>query len=161
MPNDRGARAPASRECDGSLVRSVPVGFNEDLIAQFRANRGTIATGPFTGRDLLLLTTRGAKSGELRTHPLAYIKDGERYLIIASKGGAHTHPAWYHNVVANPEVEVEVGPERFRARAIPFAAGPERRRLYDLQAAVNPGFKEYEMKTKRVIPTILLERLAA
>lgn len=135
------------------------MGFNEDLIAQFRANRGTIPSGPFTGRDLLLLTTRGAKSGEPRTHPLAYIRDGEHYLVIASKGGADTHPAWYRNVVAHREVEVEVGPERFRARAIPFADGPERRRLYDLQSAVNPGFKEYEAKTKRVIPAVLLERL--
>jgi deazaflavin-dependent oxidoreductase (nitroreductase family) len=135
------------------------VAFNDDLIAHFRKNRGVITEGPFTGRDVLLLTTTGAKSGAPRTHPLVYTKDGDRYLIIASKGGAPTHPSWYHNVRAHPEVTVEVGDQKFRAKAIRVARGPERRRLYDQHAAINPGFKDYERKTTRVIPAILLERL--
>ena len=135
--------------------------FNDDLIAHYRKNRGVITEGPFTGRDVLLLTTQGAKSGEPRTHPLVYTRDGDRYLIIASKGGAPTHPSWYHNVRAHPVVTVEVGPEKFRAKAIPVTRGPERRRLYDQHSAINPGFKDYEKKTDRVIPAILLERLAS
>lgn len=135
--------------------------FNDDLIAHFRKNRGVITEGPFTGRDLLILTTTGAKSGQPRTHPLVYSRDGDRYVVIASKGGAPTHPSWYHNLRANPVVTVELGGETFRARAIPIAGGPERRRLYDQHAAINPGFKDYERKTTRVIPAILLDRLAA
>ena len=135
------------------------VAFNDDLIAHFRKNRGVISEGPFTGRDVLLLTTTGAKSGGSRTHPLVYTRDGDRYLIIASKGGAPTHPSWYHNLRAHPEVTVEVGAEKFRAKAIPVTSGPERRRLYDQHAAINPGFKDYEQKTDRVIPAVLLERL--
>jgi len=135
------------------------VAFNDDLIAHFRKNRGVITEGPFTGIDVLLLTTTGAKSGARRTHPLVYTKDGDRYLIIASKGGAPSHPSWYHNVRAHPEVTVEVRDEKFRAKAIPIAGGAERRRLYDQHASINPGFKDYERKTTRVIPAILLERL--
>jgi deazaflavin-dependent oxidoreductase (nitroreductase family) len=135
------------------------VGFNDDLIAQFRKNRGVITEGPFTGRSMLLLTTKGAKSGHSRTHPLVYTRDGDRYLVIASKGGSHTHPSWYHNLRAHSEVTVEAGPEKFRARARPVARGAERRRLYDQHAAINPGYKDYEKRTDRVIPAVLLERL--
>ena len=134
------------------------VAFNDDLIAQFRKNRGVITEGPFTGRDMLLLTTTGAKSGGSRTHPLVFTRDGDRYLIIASKGGAPTHPSWYHNLRAHPEVTVEVGAETFRARAV-VTSGAERRRLFDQHAAINPGFKDYERKTERLIPAVLLERL--
>jgi len=135
------------------------VGFNDDLIAQFRKHRGVITEGPFAGRDLLLLTTKGAKSGAPRTHPLVYSKDREHLVVVASKGGAPTHPSWYHNVRAHPEVTVEVGSEKFRAMARPVTRGPERRRLYDQHATRMPGFKEYETKTDRVIPAIVLERL--
>jgi len=135
------------------------VGFNEDLVAQFRKNRGVITAGPFIGRDLLLLTTIGATSGLPRTHPLACMRDGDKYLIIASKGGAPTHPAWYHNLRRHPEVTVEVGPEKFQAIATAFASGPERRRLFDLAGSINPGFMDYEQKTAREIPAVLLERL--
>jgi deazaflavin-dependent oxidoreductase (nitroreductase family) len=135
------------------------VGFNDDLIAQFRKNRGVITEGPFTGRSMLLLTTKGAKSGHSRTHPLVYTRDGDRYLVIASKGGSHTHPSWYHNLRAHPEVTVEAGREKFRARARPVTRGAERRRLYDQHAAINPGYKDYEKRTDRVIPAVLLERL--
>ncbi len=134
--------------------------FNDDLIAHFRKNHGVITEGPFTGRDLLLLTTTGASSGLARTHPLAYTRDGDAYVVIASKGGAPTHPAWYHNLRKHPEVIVEVGSQMFRAKATAFARGPERRRLYDQHAAINPGFKEYERQTTREIPAVLLERLS-
>ena len=137
------------------------MGFNDDLIDQFRKNRGVITEGPFTGRDLLVLTTTGASSGRPRSHPLAYTRDGDKYLVIASMGGAPTHPAWYHNLRKHPEVTVEVGPETFRATATAFARGPERRRLYDQHSAINPGFKEYEQKTTREIPAVVLERLAS
>lgn len=133
--------------------------FNDDLIAHFRKNRGVITEGPFTGWDILLLTTTGASSGQSRTHPLAYTRDGDKYLIIASQGGAPTHPAWSHNLRKHPEVIVEVGPEKFRATATVFARGPERRRLYDQHAAINPGFKEYEQQVTREIPAVLLEHL--
>src|SRR5204862_526488 len=83
-------------------------------------NHGVVTEGPFTGRDVLLLTTTGAKTGQPRTHPLVYTRDGDRYLVIASKGGAPTNPAWYHNLRANPEVTVELGPETFRATATPI-----------------------------------------
>ena len=135
--------------------------FNDDLIAHFRKNRGVITEGPFTERDILLLTTTGASSGQSRTHPLAYTRDGDRYLIIASKGGAPAHPAWYHNLRKHPEVTVEVGSETFRAKATAHPRGPERRRLYDQHATVLPGFKEYEQKTTREIPAVVLERLAS
>ncbi|HUQ16176.1 MAG TPA: nitroreductase family deazaflavin-dependent oxidoreductase [Candidatus Saccharimonadales bacterium] len=137
------------------------MGFNEDLVAQFRKNRGLITEGSFTGRDILVLTTTGAKTGLPRTKPLVYARDGERYLIIASKGGAPTHPAWYHNLRTHSEVTVEVGAETFQAKATAFSRGPERRRLYDIASEANPGFKDYERKTEREIPAILLERLPA
>src|SRR2546423_12740315 len=108
--------------------------FNSQIIEQFRANEGTMASGPFKGGRLLLLGTTGAKSGQPRLNPLAFSRDGDRYVVIASKGGAPTHPDWFHNVVANPEVTVEVGPRRFRARAS-VPEGDERERLYAAQAA--------------------------
>lgn len=135
------------------------MGFDDDLIAHFRENRGVVTKGPFTGRDLLVLTTTGASSLRARTHPLVYTRDGVQYLVIASMGGAPTHPAWYHNLRKHPEVIVEVGPETFRATATAYGRGPERRRLYDQHAAINPGFKEYEQQTTREIPAVLLERL--
>jgi deazaflavin-dependent oxidoreductase (nitroreductase family) len=126
--------------------------YNNDLIEKFRANNGAMPNGS----ALLLLHTKGAKSGQLRVNPLAYTRDGDRYVIIASKGGYATNPDWYHNLVANPEVTVEVGEQRFPARAI-VADGTERDRLFDAQAAVMPNFAEYQTKTTRKIPVIVLE----
>jgi deazaflavin-dependent oxidoreductase (nitroreductase family) len=134
-----------------------PGGFNEGVIDDFRTHKGQITKGPFTGRSLLLLTTRGKKSGRERTNPLAYTRDGGRIFVIASKGGAPSHPDWYQNLRANPRVTVEVGPERFEATAS-VAKGAERRRLYDLQSAHMPAFKEYEKRTTREIPVVVLER---
>jgi deazaflavin-dependent oxidoreductase (nitroreductase family) len=132
--------------------------FNQNLIEHFRANRGTIHEGPFRGGRLLLLTTIGRHTGTARVHPLAFTRDGDHYIVIASKGGAPTHPEWYLNLVANPEVIVEVGDERFATRAS-VPEGPERDRLYDAQAKVMPGFAEYQRNTTRRIPVVVLERL--
>lgn len=131
--------------------------FNQQLIDQFRANDGEIVSGMFKGAPLLLLTTTGAKSGKPRTNPLAYTRDGDRLVIIASKGGAPTNPDWYHNLVANPTASVEVGTETFPIRA-QVAAGAERDRLYGQMAAQMPGFAEYQRQTTRRIPVVVLER---
>ena len=131
--------------------------FNRDLVKEYRANGGTV-TGPFAGRPLLLLTTTGARSGEPRTTPLVYTTDGERLVIIASKGGAPTNPAWYHNLTANPEATVELGTERFQVRA-EVAQGEERDRLFEAQAAQMPNFAEYQQKTSRRIPVVTLQRM--
>ena len=112
---------------------------------------------PFKGRPLLLLTTKGAKSGETHTTPLVYSKDGDRYVVIASMGGAPKSPSWYFNMKANPKVTLEVGTEKFDATAR-IAEEPERTRLYDAQAATMPAFNEYKEKTSRVIPVVVLER---
>ena len=135
---------------------TVPNNFNGEIIEQFRSNNGTMVSGMFKGAPLLLLTSTGAKSGQTRINPLAYTRDGDRYVVIASKGGAPTHPDWFHNVVANPEVTVEVGRERIPAKAV-VAEGAERDRLYDAQAALMPGFAEYQRKTTRRIPVVILE----
>jgi deazaflavin-dependent oxidoreductase (nitroreductase family) len=132
--------------------------FNENVINEFRANGGKVG-GPFEGASMMLLTTTGAKSGQARTRPVVYTKDGERFVIIASKAGAPTNPDWFHNLVANPEVTLEVGVETFPARAT-VTSGEERTRLYDAQAALMPRFAEYAQQTTREIPVVVLERLA-
>jgi len=134
-----------------------PNDFNARIIEEFRANKGVVG-GPFAGRNMLLLTTKGAKSGIVRTTPLVYSRDGDRLVIIASKGGAPSHPAWYHNLKAHPEVTVEVGTETFNVRAAE-ATGTERDRLYQQQAAEMPAFNEYQQKTSRKIPVVVLERI--
>jgi deazaflavin-dependent oxidoreductase (nitroreductase family) len=133
---------------------SNPGNYNQIVIEKFRANGGKI-DGP---NQLLLLTTTGAKSGQPRTTPVAYSRDGDHLVIVASKGGSPTNPDWYHNLLANPIVTVELGSERFQARAT-VAAGQERERLYDQHAALMPGFAEYKKKTTRQIPVILLDRI--
>jgi len=134
-----------------------PNNWNQNIIEEFRANEGKVG-GPFAGKPILLLHTTGAKSRQPRVNPVAYIKDGERLAVIASKGGAPTNPDWYHNLVANPLVSVEVGTEQFQARAT-IAAEPERTRLYKQMVTVMPGFADYERKTTRVIPVIVLTRV--
>jgi deazaflavin-dependent oxidoreductase (nitroreductase family) len=130
--------------------------FNQRIIAEFHANGGTVG-GPFAGAPMLLLTTTGAKSGTLRTTPLVYLPDGDRLVVIASKGGAPKHPAWYHNLVAHPDVTVEVGSETLPVRAA-VLSGEERDRLYARQAGLRPAFAEYQAKTTRRIPVVALER---
>ena len=135
-----------------------PRSFNDNMVADLRAHAGVSTQGPMAGRHLMVLTTTGARTGEPRTSPVAYTRDGDAYVIIASKGGAPTHPAWYHNLVAHPDVTVEVDGQRFEARAT-VTHGAERRRLYDAQAALMPGFADYETRTERVIPVVRLERV--
>ena len=131
--------------------------WNKKVIAEFRANEGKVG-GSFEGKTLLLLHTTGAKSQQERINPVACVKDGDRLAVIASKAGAPTHPDWYFNIVANPQVTVEVGKETFRAKAT-VAEEPERSRLYEKMVEVMPGFDEYRRKTTRVIPVIVLERV--
>jgi deazaflavin-dependent oxidoreductase (nitroreductase family) len=130
--------------------------FNQDVIKQFRANGGKVGP-PFEGAPMLLLTTTGAKSGQQRTTPLVHTRDGDDIVVLASKGGAPSHPAWYHNLVANPEVTLEVGTDRFKARAR-VATGEEHDRLFAAQAKLMPNFAEYQQKTTRRIPVVVLKR---
>ncbi len=127
---------------------------NKKIIEEFRANNGKVG-GRFEGKTLLLLHTKGAKSGEERINPVACVRDDGHLVVIASKGGAPTNPDWYYNVVANPQVSVEVGTEKFDARAS-VAEEPERTRLYDKMVEMLPGFDDYRRNTRRVIPVIVL-----
>jgi deazaflavin-dependent oxidoreductase (nitroreductase family) len=130
---------------------------NKIIIDEFRANAGKVG-GPFAGRTLLLLHTIGAKSGLEHVNPVAYVNDGDRLVIIASKGGAPTNPDWYYNLVAHPLGTVEVGTEKFQVRAS-APAEPERTQLYNKMVEMMPGFAEYQRRTKRVIPVIVLTRV--
>jgi deazaflavin-dependent oxidoreductase (nitroreductase family) len=130
--------------------------FNRSVIDEFRANAGAVS-GPFAGAPMILITHRGAKSGKEYTTPLVHTRDGDRYVVIASKAGAPEDPQWYRNLVANPDVIVEVGEETFPARAR-VAEGDERDRLFRAQADLMPNFDEYAKGTSRVIPVVVLER---
>ncbi len=135
---------------------SDPNDWNQQVIEEFRAKDGKVG-GYFENMNLLLLHTTGAKSGQKRINPVAYTKQDGKLVVIASKGGAPTNPDWYYNIVANPEVSVEVGTERFEAQAT-VVEEPERTRLYDNMAEQYPGFEEYRQKTDREIPVIALTR---
>lgn len=130
-------------------------GRNGRIIEEFRANEGNVG-GYFAGKPMLILHTKGSTTGLPRTNPLVYLPDGDRFVIIASKGGAPKDPQWYRNLVADPNVEIEVG-----TRTIPVTAkvitGPERDALYARQAQIMPAFAEYERKAGRTIPVIALE----
>ena len=130
--------------------------FNRNIIDEFRSNGGKVS-GMFAGAPLVLVTHTGAKSGQRRTTPVVYTTDGDRIVIIASKGGSPENPAWYHNLVADPDVTVEVGPETFDGTAV-VLDGDERDRIFDRQKRDIPNFAEYEQKTTRVIPVIRLDR---
>ena len=131
--------------------------FNEKVIQEFRANGGKVG-GQFENMQVLLLTATGAKTGRRLTRPLVYTEDGDRIVIIASYAGSPTSPPWYFNLLANPEATVEVGDETFQVRAA-ATAGKERQRLYDQQAAQMPVFADYQKKTTRRIPVLVLTRL--
>ena len=130
--------------------------YNLHLIEEFRANGGKVS-GQFEHTPLLLLTTIGAKSGQCRTTPLGYMPEGDRLIVIASSGGAPTHPDWYHNLVAHPQVTVEVGTEAFDAIAV-VAEDEERDRLWTKGVALYPSLAEHQAKTTRQIPVIALSR---
>jgi deazaflavin-dependent oxidoreductase (nitroreductase family) len=130
--------------------------WNRQTIETFRANGGKVG-GVWEGRPLLLLTTTGAKSGQRRTTPVMYLPDGDRLLVFATKAGAPTNPAWYHNLLAHPEVTVEVGTETYETIATPLT-GEERDRLFARQAELYPQFGQYQARATRKIPVIALER---
>jgi len=132
--------------------------FNSRIIAEFRANAGVVGP-PFEGATLLLLHTTGAKSGAERINPLVYRRDGDNLVIFASKAGAPADPHWYLNLLADPSATVEVGTET-RAVTARVAEGDERERLWAAQKAEAPTFAEYEAKTTRVIPVVVLEPAA-
>ncbi|MEX1009615.1 MAG: nitroreductase family deazaflavin-dependent oxidoreductase [Acidimicrobiia bacterium] len=129
--------------------------FNDQMIEQFRANGGRLEFGP---ASLLLLTTTGAKSGRKRVSPLAVFDDDGRIYVIASKGGAPAHPAWFHNLVANPTVNVEHSGESYDAKAS-VVPDDQHDELYARIAERFPQFGEYQRKTTRKIPVIALERV--
>ena len=129
--------------------------FNQQIIDEFRANAGHVG-GMFDGSRLLLLHTTGAKTGRSRVNPLAYRRDGDRLVVFGSKGGAPTNPDWYHNLRANPRATVEVGTERFDVDAS-VATGNERERIWRQQREEVTAFAEYEKKTDRAIPVVILE----
>jgi len=131
--------------------------FNQHVISEFRANQGKVG-GQLANMPVLLLTTTGAKSGRTLTKPLVYTTDGDRIVVLASFAGGPKNPPWYHNLVANPVATVELGSERFRVQAA-VTAGEERQRLFDRQAAQMPIFAEYQQKTTRQIPVIVLKRI--
>lgn len=127
------------------------------LMAEIR-EYGHPMTGWFVGRDVFLLTTTGARSGEPRTIPLAYSRDGDRFVVTASKGGAPTNPAWYFNLLADPMATIEVDLETIKVRAT-TAEGAERQRLWDQHVAIHVGIGEYPKLTDRIIPVVVLERI--
>ncbi|MBB4933007.1 deazaflavin-dependent oxidoreductase (nitroreductase family) [Lipingzhangella halophila] len=138
----------------------MPNDFNQKIIEEFRANRGRVG-GPFEGARLILLTTTGARSGAPHTAPVGYLPDeGDRILVIASAGGAPTHPDWYHNLVADPRATVEDGVFSYEARAT-ILTGAERDRLFARAAEADPGWAEYQAATSRVIPVVALEEAEA
>lgn len=141
-----------------TLTRKGPTvsDWNTKIVEEFRANAGQVG-GQFKGAPLLLLHTRGRRSGDDRVNPMMYLVDGDRLCVFASKGGAPTHPDWYRNLVSDPDVTVEVGVETYPARA-EVITGEERDRIYAEQSRRYPVFAEYQHKTARVIPVIALIR---
>jgi deazaflavin-dependent oxidoreductase (nitroreductase family) len=132
--------------------------FNQKIIEEFRANNGKVG-GFFAKNTLLLLHTTGAKSGKERVNPLVTFEDGDRLVIVASKGGAPSHPDWYYNIVADPIVSVEYGTDKFQARAS-VTSEPERTRLYEQMEGKMASFTEYKEKAGRVIPVVTLSRVS-
>ena len=132
--------------------------FNKKVIEEFRANEGKVG-GFFANNTLLLLHTTGAKSGKERINPLISMEDGDRLVVIASKGGAPSHPDWYHNIVANPTIKVEYGTESFDSKAT-IAPEPERSELYEKMSQIFANFSEYKETANRVIPVITITRQA-
>lgn len=137
----------------------MPNDWNTKIIEEFRKNEGRVG-GRFEGAPMVILHTIGAKSGEERENPLVYLPDGKRIFVFASKGGAPTNPDWYHNLLAHPEVKVEVGTESYAGVATPVT-GDERDQIWAKQVKERPGFGEYERKTTRKIPVIAIERKPA
>lgn len=129
---------------------------HDRVVDEFRTNEGKVG-GPFDGSPLLVLTTTGARSGIERVNPLMYTTDGDDLVVLASTAGRPKNPAWYHNLLANPRATVELGTEKFGVTAR-VARGEERDRLFQAQADLYPRFAEYQQKTTRRIPVVVLHR---
>jgi deazaflavin-dependent oxidoreductase (nitroreductase family) len=139
-------------------MSSRTVDWNRGIIEEFRANEGRVG-GRFQGRPLLLLHHQGAKTSSWRVNPLAYQRlENGNVAVFGSKGGAPRNPDWYHNLVANPQARVEVGTETYDVVAR-VATGEERERIWERQKRAFPGFADYELKTSRQIPVVILERV--
>jgi deazaflavin-dependent oxidoreductase (nitroreductase family) len=132
--------------------------FNKGIIEEFRANAGVVG-GLFAGAPMILVTHTGAMSGAARTTPLVYSQDGDRVVIVASMGGAPKNPQWFHNIKANPKVHLEIGTQSYDASAEVLTEGGERQRLFDHHAELMPNFRQYQEKTTRVIPVVVLTRI--
>jgi deazaflavin-dependent oxidoreductase (nitroreductase family) len=152
-----------ARNSDADQVNIVSTGgasmagrddWNRQTIEEFRANQGQVG-GVWEGKPLLILTTSGAKSGQPRTNPMMYMRKDDRLFVFASKGGAPSSPDWYYNLIAHPDVTVEIGDQTYQAIAKPVT-GEERDRIYDEWAERYPQFREYQEKTTRIIPVIEL-----
>ena len=128
--------------------------WNKGIITEFRSNHGKV-DGYFAGRPILLINHTGARTGIARTNPLTYLKDGNRYLVFASKSGADTNPDWFYNLKAHPDVKIEVGDDTMEVHAEEIT-GAERDKLYARHSSIMPQFAEYAQKTKRIIPVIAL-----
>lgn len=138
---------------------SQPLGFNQQIISEFRANGGAVG-GMFEGSPLILITTEGRRSHRPRTNPVTYLRDGSRYLIFGSNLGRPAHPGWYHNLLASPQVTMEIGTgeghvQALSARAV-VLSGAERDRMYQRQSAISPAFIGYQERTARTIPVVAL-----
>jgi deazaflavin-dependent oxidoreductase (nitroreductase family) len=144
----------SSEETTAKSTAAATNAWNTSIIEEFRANEGKVG-GPFEGAPVLLLHTKGAKSGLDRVNPIMYLKDGERVFVFASKAGADTDPDWFRNLVTNPSVSAEIGAATFSGTATPLTR-QERDRVYAIQAQRFLGFAEYELKTSRVIPVVEL-----
>jgi deazaflavin-dependent oxidoreductase (nitroreductase family) len=133
--------------------------WNDRIMADFHEHAGQITQGQLAGANLLLMTSIGVRSGESRTTPLGYTRDGDRYVVVGSNSGLPDQPAWLANIRANPVVNVEVGVETFEARAT-ITAGGERQRLWAAHVAAIPHFATYEKMTERELQVVIIERLA-
>jgi deazaflavin-dependent oxidoreductase (nitroreductase family) len=147
----------------GWVLRALPAPRDDNTAAQSgngsQGDRYGVGGGRRTweGVTTLLLTTTGRRSGEQRTTPLIYGRDGDRYLVVASRGGAPEHPGWYQNLAAHPDIQVQVMADRFKARAR-TATPAERPALWKTMAAIWPAYDEYQARTAREIPVVIIER---
>jgi deazaflavin-dependent oxidoreductase (nitroreductase family) len=140
-----------------SQEAAPPSSGQDRVVAEFRSRGGKVG-GYHATMELLLLTTTGARTGQRRAVPLTYVPDGDRYIVTAGNAGSDRHPAWYRNLIANPDdITVEVGDETFKAVAV-IADEPERSALYDLFAAAYPVLDDYQARTNRQIPIVILTR---
>ena len=147
----------SDRESADEPTTSPVNDWNASVIEEFRANAGRVG-GNFEGAPVLLLHTTGARTGVERVNPMMYLNENGRIYVFASKAGADSHPDWFHNLVANERVSVELGDEHFDATAV-AVTGAERHRIYELQSSRFPGFADYQAKTARVIPVVELTRI--